>query len=331
MFIMEQYYLASGYSNSSKEDMTVFRVNESGEMDIVSTYRQGDAPSFLCRRKERIYAVSECSEYAAVTSYVIQRKKLIPEKRMEVAGAGLCHLYAGERALFASCYLSGDIYVLDDRLTGILYHYSRQNGQTEKISHMHWSIIPDGKNLLAADCGRDQIDVFPLKKGIPDGRVYAIPLEKGSGPRQVLFDRRWKSTVIVGEHNSSLYYIKSSLRDEMPCREDFRKSVKRIPATDKKSQKNYPGGACVNFQGKLFLANRGENTIAVFDLQKDCNYQGEWDCEGIWPRHLCITEKNILFAACEKSNQVNSFLWRDGQLYFADSIPLYGAACVISL
>ena len=46
--VMGQYYLASGYSHGQKDDMVLFWAEGSGKMEIVSTYRQGDSPSFLC-------------------------------------------------------------------------------------------------------------------------------------------------------------------------------------------------------------------------------------------------------------------------------------------
>ena len=325
---MGQYYLASGYSHGQKDDMVLFRAEGSGKMEIVSTYRQGDSPSFLCTMGKRIYAVSEHPSYAAVTAYESQKDKIIPVKRMEFAGAGLCHLSAGQQVLYAGCYGSGHLYVLDGQLKDILYCHEGRKDLRGVTSHMHWTAVPDPNTLLGADCGSDRVYVFSLKDGIPCGRVREILLKKGSGPRQILFDRKREAAVIVNEQDGTLLFTKSRFWEQKADSFPW-ETAERVPATRRKSHRNYPGGACINSRGEVFVANRGENTIGVFGTDGGYGFQGEWDCGGNWPRYLHVTEENILFAACERSGRVNRFWYRDGQLMEADSIPLYGAACVI--
>lgn len=324
---MEQYYLASGYSHGQKDDMILFQADGSGKMEIVSAYRQGDSPSFLCTAGKRIYAVSECASYASVTAYELQKGKITLIKRMTFAGAGLCHLCAGENMLYASCYGSGQIYVLDNQLREILYCYEGRR-DLEETSHMHWTAMADPNILLGADCGRDRIYAFSLKGGIPHGRVREIPLKKGSGPRQILFDRERQVTVIVNEQDGTLLFSKSTFWRQREGNFPW-ETAEIVSATQRKGHRNYPGGACINSRGEVFAANRGENTIGVFAPDGGYRYRGEWGCGGNWPRYLHVTEENILFAACERSGRVNSFLYRDGQLLQSDNIPLYGAACVV--
>lgn len=325
---MEQYFLASGYSHGQKDDLILFRAGRDGKMEIISTCRQGDSPSFLCTMGKKIYAVSEQPAYAAVTAYVLQKGKLAPVKRIEFAGSGLCHLYAGEKVLYASCYGSGHMYVVDDQLRDILYCHEGRKDMKGMASHMHWTAMPGKRTLLAADCGSSRIYVYSLRDGIPYGRVGEIPLKEGSGPRQILFDWKTESAVIVNEQESTLLFTKSRFWEQKSG--NFPEELgDGIPTTQRKRSGNYPGGACINSRGDLFVANRGENTIGMFRLGEKCNYQGEWDCGGIWPRYLHGAEENLLFAACERSGQVNSFLQEDGRLGQADSISLPGAACVV--
>ncbi|MDE7330753.1 MAG: lactonase family protein [Lachnospiraceae bacterium] len=325
---MGHYYLASGYSHGQKDDLILFRVSGSGKMEIISACRQGDSPSFLCTMGKKIYAVSEQPAYAAVTAYILQKGKLAPVKRIEFAGAGLCHLYAGEKVLYASCYGSGHMYVLDDQLRDILYCHDGRKGFKGMASRMHWTVMPDRNTLLAADCGSSRVYVYSLRDGVPYGSVGEIPLKEGSGPRQILFDRKTESAVIVNEQEGTLLFAKSRFWEQKTG--NFPGELaESIPTTQRRSSGNYPGGACINSRGELFVANRGENTIGMFRLGGRCSYLGEWDCSGIWPRYLHAAEENLLFAACERSGQVNSFLQRDGRLLLADSIPLSGAACVV--
>lgn len=319
---MENYYLASGYGDGQQADMVLFICDSAGRMEVVSTYTQGDSPSFLCTSGERIYAVSECLEYAAVTSYVIQNGKLVSENRIRFEGAGLCHLYAGEKVLYASCYGSGQVYVLDEKLANILYRY-----EGGKDTHMHWTAIPDGKHLMAADCGTDRLLIFPLKNEAPEGEVREILLEEGSGPRQILYDRKTDYTIIINEHNGTIFFTKGRMWDNTWTVEGVTGFMGSRPATKRRNGENYPGGACISLSSELFVANRGADTVAVFDLKEGGAYRGEWNCGGSWPRHLHITEENILFAACERSNQVNGFFWKGGQLSLTGSIPLTRAAC----
>ena len=154
---------------------------------------------------------------------------------------------------------------------------------------MHWTAVPDPNTLLGADCGSDRIYVFSLKDGIPCGRVREILLKKGSGPRQILFDRKREAAVIVNEQDGTLLFTKSRFWEQKADSFPW-ETAERVPATRRKSHRNYPGGACINSRGEVFVANRGENTIGVFGTDGGYGFQGEWDCGGNWPRYLHVTE-----------------------------------------
>lgn len=337
--MQQKWYAASGYGDGRAADILLFTADADGKMEIRDAVVQGDCPSFLCAADGKLFAASELSDKAAITSFCVENGRLMPEKRIEFSGRGLCHLTAGRQVLYAGCYQSGELYVTDYKLERISCCY--HDG-----IHIHGSICMGGHELLAVELGGDALLKFRLQGKKPVGQPEQIALRAGSGPRQVLYDESSQKMIVINERGNSVAFGSGS--------NWYRKLVYR-PATQACSAANYPGGACIDRKGKLFVANRGADTIAVFDVSKEMIFLGEWDCQGHWPRHLHCADGGLVFAACERSNELCSFLWTEehlpdnresrlrdvqsakeeayvsGRLCPADSLPLVRAACVTEI
>lgn len=318
--MQHKWYVASGYGNGRKEDILLFTADASGKMKIRDAFTHGECPSFLCVAGEKIFAAGECSDKAVITSFCVKNGTLMQEKRIEFAGKGLCHLAAGEKVLYAGCYQSGELYVVDQNLEHASCCY--RDG-----IHVHGSICVSEHELLAADLGRDVLLKFYLREGRPEGKPEQIALREGSGPRQILYDEKSHRVIVINENGNTVI----SGNRETWCQESA-----YYKATQTYGHVNYPGGACIDDRGKLFLANRGADTIAVFDIEQDMRMLGEWNCMGHWPRHLYCPGNGLVFVACEKSDELRSFIWKTDTLvgavmYPVDALPLVRAACVVEV
>ena len=314
-----KYYIASGYGDGVHADIVLFMVNDLGKIEIVDETLQGNNPSFLCRMGNYIYVASEQQENATVTAYQIQGNKLKRYSSLKFNGKGLCHLSVMGEYLFASCYSSGDLFILNADLSKVTRCY-----KGSKKSHIHWSVPWNSEILYATDLGENQILKFQKKSGALDfcqPSFEKISLKSNSGPRQILFSENNDLAIIINELDSSVSFGVGL---------NWYNNLCNVNATEKHmAVENYPGGGCLNAEGQLFLSNRGENTIAL--IEKDHKLVGEWDCHGNWPRYLLFSEPDMLFAACEKSNTINKFWWSGNELKFEESFTLYGASCIIEL
>ena len=92
---------------------------------------------------------------------------------------------------------------------------------------------------------------------------------------------------------------------------------------------NYPGGAYSTEDGIIFWGNRGADTIAAVKTGKTAAFLGEWACRGSWPRSV-LASGRCVFAACQKSGTLESFIWNGRMLEQSDCLKLEEAACVIA-
>ena len=172
---MEQEHLVicSGYGAEGANDIITVRIFYNGEKqkngedfisgdvktDILSGIGQGNCPSFGLVRGNAFYAVEELAGEAYIRKYEICTDGSLSDtgRRLCIPGGELCHLHAGEKALYASCYGTGDFCAVDFELEKVLWHRGAQPGQ--KQPHAHWASEKDGI-LYLADLGSDK--VYPV-------------------------------------------------------------------------------------------------------------------------------------------------------------------------
>lgn len=305
---MKIYTLAcSGYSADKQEDLLIVRIDESGQFEVSSSCRQGENPSFCVRRGEYLYTVEEVEGAAAIRAWRITETLqepitrvdagprletmaradaesfsestdshtnvatcLLPtDMRIEVPGGFLCHLHAGEQALFGSSYETGDFFAVDYELKEVLWHrkpaafgkrdamerkeanleteetlaaVEQSDNERQECPHAHWT-MQQGNELFMADLGSDRIWRYRLEEALPAEELSPLVLERGAGPRQPL---AVKCDGTSGEANYlvSIQELDSTLRLWKRVGEKFT-CVDKIRTT---------GRTCENFPGTICLA-----------------------------------------------------------------------------
>ena len=316
-------WVACGYGGGGKNDIVVFECNAQGEVTPLYQHRQGDAPSFGCFAKRRIYTVSEQEEIAYIYSYKWNGKELVQEGKIQVPGTLLCHLFAGEEALFGSCYGSGDFFAVDFDLKKILWHSPAKD--VVKTPHAHWMQTDQNKKvILGADLGQDTVWKFCLKDGIPHGeRIPAVMVEEGEGPRQPMVLANG-DLAVIGELKSGLFLFEQENEEYV--------LAQRVPASAT-AMENYPGGGFVYGGDTMFLCNRGANTVAAFrQLGQELLMLDEVETGGIWPRGIYGWEEaKLVFVACQHTSEVKILRWEEDKLRPISGFSLEGASSVFPL
>lgn len=313
-------WLAAGYSSEEGYDLLLLRMQtDSGDMEEICDMRLGSNPSFLCPGMNGIYAAEEYDSGASVLLVSVECGRLYIERKIDVEGCfGLCHLAVYGDIVVGCCYGSGHVFAVDAMLTKVLWR--RHNTARQRpLSHVHWSIRYDESTLCCADLGLDSL----LLRSISDGALQdTIPLEQGSGVRQIVLSTDKKLVYVVNESKSTLDVLALT-------------GIPKLAASVRTTQSNlsnYPGAACLSREGILFVANRGADTIAAFDMNStEPRFMFETGCGGTWPRWITLSEKEDFMICCnQKSGNVTSLRLSKGSLDVCGSVSLKNASCAVA-
>jgi len=198
--------------------------------------------------------------------------------RVSSHGAGPCHVAVDQAGhwLYAANYNSGSMAAIPIREDGglgegggsVQHAGSSANPQRQRGPHAHSAnLAPDGRFLLAADLGLDQILVYRLDAGkgsfIPNDPPFA-KVAPGSGPRHMAFSRDGRFAYAV---NEMLATVTAFRYDAAGGRLEELQTVS-MTAADYTGAKS---GAeiAVHPNGRfLYASNRGDSTVAVFRVDE---------------------------------------------------------------
>jgi 6-phosphogluconolactonase len=291
------------------------------EDDHVLATVPADSPSWLTRHPSLpvLYAVAETDE-GHVRAWRLQDGA--PAQSLgigETGGAEPAHLTVEEsgRFLITANYSGGSISVhrlgpdgsIGDR-TDLVQHERRGHHPRQDSAHPHMvRAVADG--LLVTDLGGDAIYRYRLTS---EGKLTAAGVAHtpaGSGPRHVLpvADR---------------YFVTAELSGEVLVYDHDWRLLGAVPASTSTGA-NQPS-ELVSDGRYLYVANRGPNTVAVFDLSGGCGPSGSGASPGggvspradtaselprylkevptgDWPRHIAL-DGETLYVANERSHEV---------------------------
>lgn len=242
-------------------------------------------------------------------------------------GADPCHvaLSADGRTLAVANYSSGSValWSLDAR-TGLPEGEARRivhvgkgpNRERQTGAHAHWVGFAPGLPLLhAVDLGADAIFAHHLepRSGIPAKTTVAYRAEPGSGPRHLARHVRLPVAYLVAELDNTVTILNAQADGSF----SRRGVVSTLPA-------GFDGASAaahiaLNRKGdRLYVSNRGHNSIAVFAVGSDggLTLLQHVGCGGDWPRmFLLLEDRRELLVANQRSGTVASLrIRRDGTL-----------------
>jgi 6-phosphogluconolactonase (cycloisomerase 2 family) len=153
-----------------------------------------------------------------------------------------------------------------------------------------------GGELLVVDLGCDAVFRYRLDEttGRLEDAAEPIRLAPGTGPRH------------LAVAPSGLWYLSGELDGSVTIVEAGT-VVGRVPTSDRLGDR-WASEIALGSDGRfLYVANRGPDTITVFDLSEDLPRPvAEVPTGGHWPRHFAIIG-DLLFVANERSHTVTCF------------------------
>lgn len=224
---------------------------------------------------------------------------------------GTCVLVANYSAGTVSAFpIQADGHIANAAI--IIQHTgSSVDAERQKSPHPH-SITLDADNrfALVADLGLDQLLIYRFNPNSCTLTPHCPPwvsLKPGSGPRHIAFHPNCRYVYVINELANTVtafnYDTAGAVLSEI-------QTITTIPK-DYKGE-TYTSEIQIHPSGKyLYGSNRGHNSIAIFEIDKDKGVLTMVDiqpCGGKWPRHFGIdpTGKWMLIGN-EQSDQISLF------------------------
>lgn len=268
-------------------------------------------PSFLAFREDppTVYAVNERAE-GTVTAFRIDGEAVLTELgQAPTGGASPCHVLVHGGLLAVSNYANGVVSVYDLAEDGTVsaVKESTHTGSgpvtdRQEGPHAHSAIAPDGRHLLVADLGTDELRVY--RAGEPAGTVALPP---GTGPRHAAVSG--DHVYVAGELDSRVHVLRW---DGGTGTAEHLGSVHAIG--QEAAGKNFPG-EIIAHDGYVYLSNRGADVVSTFAL-RDGGARLEHLANvpvGAWPRNFAVVrghreEPDHLVAAAQNGGELRSLL-----------------------
>jgi len=275
------------------------------------------SPSFVVAHPELplIYAVTEASPSIVHVIDVSDPEAPAVLASQVTGGSAGCHLLLSHDALtiYVSHYVSGDVAVIDllpdgrfaadapAQLLGHTGHGARADRQ--EAPHAHSSgFAPDGKHLLVADLGTDELRKYRIVDGgalVPDGIAATLPA--GAGPRHFVAQGNLIYVVCELDH-----HLRTLRWDDASATANV---IAEVPSTmaPQRTGDEVNDGHIVLVANVLLVSVRGTDTVSVFDLRPEgeARYRGCFDA-GFWPRYFADIDED-LWVGAERGHEVRRY------------------------
>jgi 6-phosphogluconolactonase (cycloisomerase 2 family) len=309
------------------------RLSATGEVAVTPS------PSFLAWHPflPVLYCVNELPE-GTVSAWAVESGGVLRALGGQATGGAYpCHLAVTPdgRHLLSANYMSGSVSVhrlesggaVGERTDLRTHDGAGPDPDRQTGPHAHMvSPDPDGDGLFVVDLGADTVFRYVLD---PDtGRLSGGPgvvVRPGSGPRHLARHPDGRRAFLVGELDATVTGYRLDPQSGELVEYD------RVPASG--SGGAQPSEIRVGRDGRrLYVANRGVDTVAIFDLDgSGITRLGEVSTGGEWPRHLTVIGDH-LYVANERSHTVMTFrLGEDGLVDGSgDLFGLLSPTCVLA-
>lgn len=280
---------------------------------------EAEGPSFLTLHPngKYLYAVLEPT-HGDVKAYRVEKDKSLTLLNTENApGEAGCHLTVDPTGhwLCTAGYGSGTLAVFPVASDGSLQAYttnfkhagSGPNKERQEGPHLH-SAYQEGKWVYACDLGTDDVLVFRNQAGhlIHEASLSGKCLP-GTGPRHLAFHPNGRWVYANGEMANTVSFFE---RDPHIGGLKFREAVRTL-AEGKEGSRYSSGEIMLHPNGKwLYVSNRGDDTITLFDLRQDGrpSLVGQFPISGLKePRGVTIDPTGRwMVVAGQKSHEISA-------------------------
>jgi len=347
----QSFFFVSGYTTADQPGIHAFIFNETtGAITSTGSYIGINAPSFILVHPNGrwLYAVSETGKDSHGTlgdvwafQFEADPFTIKPINHQTTNGDWPCHLRidATGKWIITTNYGTGDaaVYpILDNgslgEMTDFVQHQgSGPNTERQEGPHAHSSIFtPDNRFVIIADLGIDQLVIYKLDAEIGKLKLQsAVNTHPSAGPRHLVFHPNGKWIYAANELNSTVSMYDYDMANGTLIN---RHNISTIPSD---SPENIVADIHISDSGKrLYVSNRGHNSIAVFDIHEAGNLTlvSIPNCGGNWPRNFALTPQGqFVLVANQYSNEFCVLPILEGKEALGapvSRVPVAGASCV---
>ncbi|MCQ2385638.1 MAG: lactonase family protein [Clostridia bacterium] len=311
---MEYLYIAS-----CEKDGGIYRfANDNGKLSPIDKTPCPE-PMYMAKQNDTLYVLLRApfadGDDSGVISFHIEKDGSLSSPTAPVSSAGDvgCHLAVDGEDVYVANYVSGSVCYLGketDTHCGKGVHPQRQTAP-----HCHSVVLsPDKKYLLSCDLGLDTVFIYSrdLKK-VGEGKSPA-----GAGCRHMVFSNDGNYLYVANELGSSVSVF--AYDKDLPSLtllstvSALQKPVQSIAAAIRLSADGR----------KLYVTNRGENTVAVFDVsRKNLTLHAAYPTEDNEPRDFILFDRErYTLVANQFGNSVVVYRHNNGELIKTDKIAL---------
>jgi len=342
---------ASGYAKADQSGIQAYLFDEtSGAITPHASFSGIPNPSFLVVHPNQhwLYAVSETGKasdgkYGEVWSFRFEREpfKIEPLNQQTTNGDWPCHLRmdATGKWIITTNYGTGNatVYpILADGSLGemadfVQHHGKGPNAARQEGPHAHSSIFtPDNRFVLIADLGIDQLVLYQFDASTGKLKPYAtVKSQPGAGPRHLVFHPNGRWLYAANELASSVTFYEYDHGNGQLLEKQH------LPTLPPDAPENIVADIHISVDGKrLYVSNRGHNSIAVFDIGNDGGLSSVSipACGGNWPRNFALAPGGkYLLVANQYSNEVCVLPILEGADALGEAVTrvtMTGASCV---
>jgi 6-phosphogluconolactonase len=277
------------------------------------------SPSYLIGHPARpwAFAVSEGSSSTLASLEVADDGKLRVISSVATGGDGATHLALSHdgRFVLVAHYGSGSIASfaigedgqLSDQVDLLQFSGSGPDAERQESAHAH-QVVVDGEELLVCDLGSDVVHRVRLDpaSGTLGEEADPISLPGGSGPRHLVLVDDY--VVVACELSAEVWFARRGSADPDADAGNGWEHLRTVATSTSGAELVQPSGI-VAIENRVFVANRGADTIAVFDVEAARGWitkVAEFDCGGAWPRDLTLRD-GLLWVSNERSHQISVF------------------------
>lgn len=285
-------FVVSGYDN--KESIAILEINKSMEYTLLDT-KSLESPTFVVEGNRYIYTY-EKRDGITLHSYLNVGEELIEVAKKKIGGTDLTHLVYSpkNKALFGCSYHEGTIFSVKimQGTFGSGYQYKKVI-EDDRLSRAHCVVLNESQTeLVVVNIAVDELFIYDLYQ---EQMTYkeSIQLPQGCGPRHAIFDE-----------DNTIYVVTEYSNEVMVIDRESKEVIQRISSVPHFKDKTY--GATLLFskdKTKLYASNRGEDSIAVFDVSADkrLHYLESFSCGGAHPRHMILSNDGEYILSCNKN------------------------------
>lgn len=314
--------LVGTYTGATSKGIYRFQFNSvTGELTNDELVAVTENPSYLSISGDgnTVFAVNE-TDSGSVSSFRWNENKTQLDLVDQQGSMGMHPCYVAinpkENLVAAANYSSGNIvlYKVNEQANFVSPPQFRQHKGSGPVKpnqdapRAHFSIFSThGDYLYVVDLGIDQVLMYPVNADgeLGDG-VVALQLDKGDGPRHLVFHPKKDLVFVVNELSSTVLAAQIDQKTGLMKRVD-KQSTLPADYTDK----SFCADIHISKDGQfLYASNRGHNSIAIFKVLEGghLKMQGTENVQGEWPRNFTLSPNGKhLLVANQNSNNITVF------------------------